>query len=439
MDLTLVTLIVVFGFLLLMALGLPIAFCLISSAIIFTLIFWKVDGLYVIGTTIYSVSSKEIFLAIPFFVFLAAVLERSGIAESLYDMFYKWVGHLGGGLAIGAVLICTIIDAISGLGASGIVTIGPIALVEMFRRGYDKHMAVGCIAAGSALGPLIPPSVIMIIIAGITGLSVGKLFAGGLIPGLICSAGFIIYIVIQCLRNPNMGPPIPKEVKITWEDRIKSLVSVFLPFFLIIFVMGSIYTGIATPTEGAAVGAFGALFCAAINRRLTFKNLYLAGKASVKITCMVMWLLIGGSLFATLLNAIGVQDAVSQIVKGIGHGYGSMVMLAIMMLIVFIMGMFIDGAAITVLTMPIFFPIIESAGLDPIWFSVLFTINICMGYLTPPFGMNLFYMKGIVPSDVTMEDIYRSIIPYVMVMILVLILAAIFPEIIVWLPNKLIQ
>jgi len=424
---------------LLMILGLPIAFCLIASSIIFTLIFWKAHGLYLISTTIYSVSTKEIFLAIPFFVFLAAVLERSGIAEDMYDMFYKWVGHLGGGLAIGAVLICTIVDAISGLGASGIVTIGPIALTEMFKRRYNKHMALGCIAAGSALGPIIPPSIIMIIVAGFTGLSVGKLFAGGLIPGILCSAGFIVYIVVKCILNPKMGPPIPREVKITWEDRIKSLTSVFLPVALIVFVMGSIYTGAATPTEGAAAGAFGAMCCAAINRKLTLENLFLAGKSSMKITCMVMWLLIGGSLFSTLLNAIGVQEALSEMLQGIGKGYGSMVLLFIMMLTVFIMAMFIDGAAITVLSMPIFFPIIVDAGIDPIWFGVLFTINVCMGYITPPFGMNLFYMKGIVSSDITMQDIYYSIIPYVLVMITILILMIVFPEFVTWLPNKLIQ
>lgn len=439
MSLTVVTLIVVLGFMLLMILGLPIAFCLIASSIIFTLIFWKAHGLYLISTTIYSVSTKEIFLAIPFFVFLAAVLERSGIAEDMYDMFYKWVGHLGGGLAIGAVLICTIVDAISGLGASGIVTIGPIALTEMFKRRYNKHMALGCIAAGSALGPIIPPSIIMIIVAGFTGLSVGKLFAGGLIPGILCSAGFIVYIVVKCILNPKMGPPIPREVKITWEDRIKSLTSVFLPVALIVFVMGSIYTGAATPTEGAAAGAFGAMCCAAINRKLTLENLFLAGKSSMKITCMVMWLLIGGSLFSTLLNAIGVQEALSEMLQGIGKGYGSMVLLFIMMLTVFIMAMFIDGAAITVLSMPIFFPIIVDAGIDPIWFGVLFTINVCMGYITPPFGMNLFYMKGIVSSDITMQDIYYSIIPYVLVMITILILMIVFPEFVTWLPNKLIQ
>jgi tripartite ATP-independent transporter DctM subunit len=439
MSIALITAIVVLGFFTLMLLGLPIAFCLISSTVIFTLLFWEPQALYVVPTTIFSQSTKEVFLAIPLFVFLAAVLERSGIAESLYDMFYKWVGRLGGGLAIGCVVICTIIDAISGLGASGIVTIGSLGLKEMFKRNYDKHMAIGCIAAGSALGPLIPPSVIMIIISGFTGLSVGKLFAGGLFPGVLCSAGFIIYIVVLCTLKPNMGPPIPRYVKVTWIERLISLRAVILPVFLILAVMGSIYTGITTPTEGAGVGAFGALICAAINRKLTLKSLYEAGRASVRTTCMVMWLLIGGSLFSSLLNAIGVQESVSQILKGIETHYGTISVLAIMMLIVFMMGMFIDGAAITVLTMPIFFPVVLSANIDPLWFGILFTINIVTGYLTPPFGMNLFYMKGITPPEISMEDIYKSIFPYVAIMIVVLIVVIIFPQIAVWFPNAIIK
>ena len=439
MSIALITAIVVLGFFTLMLLGLPIAFCLISSSVVFTLLFWDPQALYVVPTTIFSQSTKEVFLAIPLFVFLAAVLERSGIAESLYDMFYKWVGRLGGGLAIGCVLICTIIDAISGLGASGIVTIGSLGLKEMFKRKYDKHLAIGCIAAGSALGPLIPPSVIMIIISGFTGLSVGKLFAGGLFPGLLCSAGFVIYIVVLCALKPNMGPPIPRHVKVTWIERLISLRAVILPVFLILAVMGSIYTGITTPTEGAGVGAFGALICAAINRKLTLKSLYEAGRASVRTTCMVMWLLIGGSLFSSLLNAIGVQESVSQILKAIETQYGSMSVLAIMMVIVFIMGMFIDGAAITVLTMPIFFPVVITANIDPLWFGILFTINIVTGYLTPPFGMNLFYMKGITPPEITMADIYKSISPYVAIMIVVLIVVIIFPQIAVWFPNAIIK
>jgi tripartite ATP-independent transporter DctM subunit len=437
MSVNLITLIVLASFFLLMIFGLPVAFSLIGTAIIFTLIFWNPSALYIAPTTIFTQGTKEVFLAIPFFVFLAAVLERSGVAESLYDMFYKWVGRLGGGLATGCVLICTILDAISGLGATGIVTIGPIALPEMLKRRYDPKMAMGCIAAGSALGPLIPPSVIMIIIAGFTGLSVGKLFASGLFPGLLCSAGFIAYITIMCRVKPHMGPPISKEVQITWHEKLIALRSVILPVFLILSVMGTIYTGITTPTEGAAVGAFGALICAAINRKLTWNNLYQAGKTSLRITCMVMWLLIGGGLFAALLSAIGVQETISQGLAGIQAAYGSMGVLVIMMVVVFIMGMFIDGAAITVLTMPVFFPIVEKAGLDPLWFGALFTLNICMGYLTPPFGMNLFYMKGIVPPHIKMSEIYESIIPYVAIMVLVLIIVISFPEIAVWFPNKM--
>jgi tripartite ATP-independent transporter DctM subunit len=429
------TLIVVVGFFSLMVLGLPIAFCLISTAVVSTVLFWDPQALYVVPTTVFSQSTKEVLIAIPLFVFLAAVLERSAIAESLYDMFYKWMGRLGGGLAIACVIICTIIDAISGLGASGIVTIGPIGLKEMFKRGYHKHMAIGCITAGSALGPLIPPSVVMIIIAGFTGLSVGRLFAGGLIPGLLCSAGFIVYIIVKCLMNPNLAPPISENITITWKDRFVALRSVILPVCLISAIMGSIYTGITTPTEGAGVGAFGALFCAAINGKLTPKVIYDAGMSSVRTTCMVMWLLIAGSLFSSLLNAIGVQGVISQLLVGINAEHGRMAVLLIMMLIVFIMGMFIDGAAITVLTMPIFFPVVISAGIEPLWFGILFTINIVIGYLTPPFGMNLFYMKGITPPDVSMLDIYKSVVPYIVVMILVLILTVLFPPIATWFPN----
>jgi tripartite ATP-independent transporter DctM subunit len=421
-----------------MAAGLPIAFTFIATSIVYTLLFWSPDALYVAATTIYAQSTKEVFLAIPLFVFLAAVLEQSGIAENLYDMFYKWIGRLGGGLAIGCVLMCTILDAISGLGATGIVTVGPMALPEMFKRGYDRRMAMGSIAAASALGPLIPPSVIMIIIAGFTGLSVGKLFAAGLFPGLLCSLGFIVYIVALCAVRPEKGPPISAD-GITWPERLASLRAVVLPVLLIGAVMGSIYTGAATPTEGAAVGAFGALVCAAINRQLTWSGLVRAGKASLRITCMVMWLLIGGALFATLLNALGVQEALGGTLSKVHAGAGSGAVIAITMAIVFVMGMFIDGAAITVLTMPIFFPVIVSAGIDPLWFSTLFTINIVIGYLTPPFGMNLFYMKGIAPGDVSMLEIYKSIVPFVAVMIGVLVVVALLPEIAVWLPNRVIK
>ncbi len=437
MDTGFTTAIVLSMFFFLLIIGLPVAFCLISTSILCTLLFWSPEALYMSAATVWDQSTKDIYLAIPMFVFLASMLEASGIAENLYKMFDKWIGRLRGSLGITSVLMCTIMDAISGLGASGIVTIGPIALPEMMKRKYSKQIALGAIAAGSALGPLIPPSVIMIIISGYTGLSVGKLFAGGLFPGLLCSAGFIIYIVILCHFRPGMGPALASDVRFTWGEKLTSLKAVVAPMFLIGAIMGSIYSGICTPTEGASLGAFGAMICAALNRRLTFREIYAASKTFIKVTCMVMWLLIGGDLFAGLLNALQVTDSITQVLTYIHEGYGSFGLMSVMMAIVFFMGMFIDGAAITVLTMPIFFPAVMDAGIDPLWFGILFTINVVIGYLPPPFGMNLFYMKGITTPDVTMLDIYKSIVPYVLIMILVLLFTCAIPEIATWLPGTI--
>jgi len=433
-----ITLIVVLTFFVLLVIGLPVAFCLISTSIIYTMIFWSPTAVYLSASTIYAQGTKEIFLAIPLFVFLASILERSGIAEQLYEMFDKWIGRLRGGVSIGSILMCTIMDAISGLGASGIVTIGPIALPEMRRRKYHNQISLGAIASGSALGPLIPPSVVMIIIAGFTGISVGKLFAAGLFPGLICAFLFAVYILVICYIKPEMGPAKAAGEENSWYEKLTSLKAVISPVALVIAIMGSIYAGICTPTEGAAVGAFGALICAAINKRLTLENVYEAGLTSIKVTCMVMWLLIGGSLFASLLNALRIQDSIAVLLNNVQMAYGSFSLLLIIMFIVLIMGMFIDGAAITVITMPVFFPVIIHAGIDPLWFGILFTINIIIGYITPPFGMNLFYLKGIVPPDVSITDIYKSIYPFVIIMMLVLIMVWKYPAIATWFPGKMI-
>lgn len=438
METTYITLIVVSGFFLMMAIGIPVAFCLITSTILFANLFWNPSALYIIPTAIYSQTTKEIYIAIPLFVFLANILERSGIIEDLYDTFYKWAGHIGGGLSVGAVGICTIIDAISGLGASGIVTVGPIALPEMFKRNYNKKLAMGSIVAGSALGPLIPPSIILIIIAGFTGLSVGKLFVASLIPGLLSAGLFILYIIVLCYFKPSFGPTVTTE-KVSLHARLVSLRSTILPLFLIIAVMGSIYTGIATPTEGAGAGAFGAIICCLLKGNLNKKMLYEAGLSSMVTTGMVMWLLIGGCLFASLLYAIGAQDTMLAILRNVQSKFGTLTLIFIIMFIVFIMGMFLDGAAITVLCMPIFFPLMQELGVNPLWFVILFTINIVMGYITPPFGMNLFYMKGITPKSINMIEIYKSSVPFVGILVIVLIITLTLPQLATWLPGILIK
>jgi tripartite ATP-independent transporter DctM subunit len=366
---------------------------------------------------------------------MANVLQFSGIVSALYTMMHKWFSGLRGGLAIGTVATCTLLAAMTGIGATGVVTMGLTAYPEMTKRGYDKSIAIGCIPPAGALGPLIPPSALMIIIGGLSALSVGRLFIGGVFPGLIMSGFFIAYIIVICWRKPHLAPALPPEERATWREKLVSLREVVLPMLLIVGVLGSIYTGAATPIEAGGVGALGALICAAIYRTLNWKNIREAIHSTLRVTCMVLWLLIGGASFASFLCASGVSHFIAEVFIGIPS---PMVVVIIMMIIALIMGMFMDGSAITMICIPIFMPIVRELGVDPLWFALLFTINMIIGYVTPPFGMNLFYLKGLVPPDITMMDIYRSVLPFVVVMVITLILCFVFPDILTWLPAKMI-
>jgi tripartite ATP-independent transporter DctM subunit len=399
---------------------------------LYTIILWNPSALYVASVSIYATATKDIFLAVPFFVFMATLLEHTGIAEDLFDIIYKFLPELRGGLAIGTIAMCTIIAAMTGLGGTGVVTIGAMALPEMLKRGYDKRLALGCIPAGGSLGPLIPPSVIMVLIAGLTGLSVGKLFAAGMIPGLIMSALFIAYILLRCVFQPRLAPTLPPEERLPWKSRIISLKGIFLPALLVVSVLGSIYSGMATPTEAAGVGAGGAALCGVINRRLTWANVKKAMISALRINCMVMWLLIGGSMFGAMLSATGISQLTGSF---IGASQSPNFAVLIMMIIPMFLGCFIDGGAITVVCIPIFWPIVTSLGIDPYWFGTLFTINMIAGYLTPPFGMNLFYTKGIAPPETSMTDIYLGAYPFNLMQLIVLVIVFFFPNLATWLPS----
>jgi len=416
--------------------GLPVAFVLIGISILFIFIFASPLIAYAGVFVFFKTITTDIFIAAPLFVFMAYVLQFSGIAAALYETMYKWFGGLRGGLAMGTVAICTLLAAMTGLGATGVVTMGVIALPEMLKRGYNKSMAIGCIPFGGALGPLIPPSVLMIIVGGFASLSIGRMFIGGVFPGLLMAALAIIYIGVRCYRQPEAGPALAPEERASWSEKFKSLQGVMAPIILIVLVIGSIYTGICTPSEAGGIGAFGALICAAIYRQLNWQNLRQAGLGTVRLVAMVMWLLIGGGCFSTLLGATGVGHFISGLLTGLP--VGTMGVLIVMMVIGLTLGMFMDGAAITMICIPVFMPVVYQLGLDPLWFGLLFTMNMIIGYITPPFGMNLFYMKGLVPKDISMMDIYRSIIPYVVISIIVLILCIVFPQILLWLPNKMI-
>jgi len=303
----------------------------------------------------------------------------------------------------------------------------------MLKRGYEKKLALGCIAAGGALGILIPPSVTMILYALLARESVGKLFAGGLMPGLLLSLLFIIYIIIICLFKPKWAPAIEKEERLPLAKRLKYLKAAFWPVLLISLVLGTIYGGVCTPTEASGVGALGSVVAVITNRKFTWTTFFDALITTLKITSMVMWIVIGSGCFSAIYNAAGSQELVTNVLASLPGGrWGVFIVLQI---IYFILGTFLDPTGIVMLCTPVFVPVIVKLGFDPIWFGITFIINMEMAYLTPPFGFNLFYLRSIVPPGITMVHIYKSVLPFIALQILCLILVSVFPQIILWLPG----
>jgi len=430
--------VLLFGFLLtLLVLGLPLAFCFGSVAIIFMIWQWGPQALFTIATTAFGEWNNFILIAVPLFILMANLLERSGVAEDLYEMMYRWMGPLRGGLAMGTIVICAIFAAMAGISAVATVTMGLIALPSMLKRGYDRLIAVGCVCAGGTLGILIPPSVIMILYASLTGTSVGKLFMGGIFPGILVAALFIAYIGIRCFIQPHLGPSVPKEERYSWAQKLVSLKAVIAPIILILLVLGVIYFGICTPTEAAGIGAFGSLVVLFVNRRFTWPVFTDSLTRTCRLSAMVMWILLGAKSFSHVYMALGASEMVYNLLTGLEINRWFFVIG--MQLILFIMGFFMDPAGIIMICTPVFVPLITRLGFDPIWFGILFTINMELGYVTPPFGFNLFYMKALAgPMGVSMQDIYRSIIPYVILEILGLAIIMVFPQLAVWLPQKMI-
>jgi len=430
---TLVGLLLLILFAALLLAGFPVSFSLLGVSILGTLVYWGPQGLYQIVSTTYSESTHFILLAVPLFILMANLLQRSGIADSLYEVIYRWSGGLRGGLAMGTVVICAVFGAMAGISSVATVTMGLIALPAMLKRGYDKTLVVGSIMSGGALGILIPPSVIMIIYASIAEVSVGRLFMAGILPGLVMTGIFLLYIFLICFWAPSKGPAIRERC--SWGDKVGSLRSVILPLLLVLAVLGSIYKGIATPTEAAGVGAFGALVCMAANRQLTWRNVMEASLATARLNAMVLWIIIGAASVTHFLAVVGVQDSVQSFF--IDLHVSRWWILIFSQIVFFIMGMVLEPAAIITLFGPIFIPIVEHLGFDLIWFGVLFVINMTMGYITPPFGFNLFILKGVAPPEITMEDLYRSIVPFCLLQFVCLALVMVWPEIALWLPDTM--
>ncbi|MDD5126964.1 MAG: TRAP transporter large permease subunit [Dehalococcoidales bacterium] len=413
--------------------GVPIAFGLGFLAVVFAWINFGSGMLGMVVTTAIGSMLTIVMIAVPMFIFMGEMLEHSGIAEALYVMMYRWFGPVRGGLAIGTVLICTIFAAMAGVSAAATVTMSVIALPAMLKRGYNKSLAMGCIMAGGALGILIPPSVTMVVYAFWANESVGRLFFGGLFPGLVLSLEYVIYITVMCYLNPNLGPSLPPEERASWKDKFASLKGVILPILLILVVLGSILMGVATPTEAAAVGAAGATLCAVVYRKFNWQMFVKSSQSTLKHTCMIMFIAMGASGFASVYEAIGGVEVVKNLMEGMA--VNRWIIMVIIQVIYLMLGCFLDPIGIIMITVPIFIPVIIELGFDPVWFGVLFIVNMEAGFLTPPFGINLFYMRACTPKDITMVDIYRSVVPWVLMQVVGLALCMIFPQIVLWFPN----
>ena len=415
-------------------LGLPVALGLGGIAVIFAAIF-EPRSLLAIPSAFYYTPWNNVLVTVPLFLFMGSLIRFSGIAEAAYDAVYKIIGHVSGGLAMGTVKVCTIFAAITGITPPATITMGQIAYPSMIKYKYSKDIAIGSIGAGGALGALIPPSVPFIFYGLLAKVSIGGLFLGGILPGLMLASFYIIYIGVRCKLQPHMGPAVPDEEKFSRKEKLHALVNIW-PFLLLIFlVLGAIWGGIATPSEAAAFGATGAFIINLIYGKLTLDVLIASLTTTVKLSGMGLWILIASNIYLNIFNSLGCQELVTSLVLGMPGG--EIGILAMMMFIILLLGMVMDDWAIIMLCTPLFIPIVDALGIDKLWFGVLFIVNIQIAYLTPPFGFVLFWLKSVMPPDVTMGDVYRSVGPFIVLQLAGLMLVFLFPSIATWLPDML--
>ncbi len=415
-------------------LGHPVALTFGGLGILLGLVFIGPATLPIAVTKTYSVMVSFPLIAIPLFIFMAYILERSGIAKKMFDGIRDLVAPLPGGLAIAVTIVCTVFAASTGIIGASIVSMGVLAGPYLLEQKYDKKLTVGTIMAGGTLGILIPPSMLLIVLGAVAGISVGQLFIGAIGPGLLLSGLYMFYIYILCRIKPSLGPPVPKAEMDNLSVRfVRGMLSVTPPVLLMAVVLGSIFFGIATPSEAGAIGAFAAIILMICYGEFNLSNLRYAATATVKTSCMVMFIIIGVNIFSAVFMAMGCGRTLGGLFEALGNKW---MFFAMTMLLVYLLGMIIDWTAILMLLVPIFFPIAKQVyGLDPFWFGMLVAINLQVSFLSPPFGYALFFMKSLKLPGVTLGDIYKGAIPFIMLQIIGLILVAIFPQFVTYLTN----
>jgi tripartite ATP-independent transporter DctM subunit len=375
-------------------------------------------------------------ITVPFFVFMGYMMSESGIASNLYRMFHVWFGSINGGLALGTIGLMVLISCMNGLSVAGMAIGATIALPELLRRGYDKSMVTGVVQAGSSLGILIPPSVVLVLYAMIARQPVLQLGIAGILPGLMMAAIFMVYIYIRCRINPTLGPSLsPEELsQITWREKISLLREAVMPLAIFGILMGMFLTGVTSLVESSAVGALLTVIGALIERKFSWQVMEASLRNTLSVTCMFLWLILAALCFSAVYDGLGAVKAIESLLVNTWD-FDPWTILILMLISFIVMGAFLDDTAMLVIVAPLYVPLVVELGFDPVWYGVLYTITCQIAYMTPPFGYNLFLMRAMAPKEITLRDIYVSIIPFVLVMILGLALVMIFPQIALWLPS----
>ena len=429
--------IIMFGSMLLMLLTGQRVFAAIGVvSTVAALLLWGDGGVEMPFTAAFKLFKWYPLLTLPLFIYMGYILSESGIASDLYRMFHVWFGGLKGGLAVGTIGLMVVISAMNGLSVAGMAIGATIALPEMLRRGYDKIMITGVVQAGSSLGILVPPSVVLVLYGMIARESVGQLWLAGALPGLMMAGLFIIYIVIRCRVQPHLGPTVSKEERdLPMSEKLRLLRAGIIPFLIFFFMTGLFLMGVTSLVESSAVGATAATLAALFKRRLNRKVMEETIRKTLGISCMFMWIILAALCFGAVFDGIGAARAIESLFITNWH-LSPWEVLIMMQLSYLFMGMFLDDTAMLVIVAPLYVPLVKVLGFDPVWYGVLYTITCQIAYMTPPFGYNLFLMRAMAPPEITLADIYRSIFPFVLVMVVALILVMVFPQIALWLPGQ---
>ncbi|KWT99311.1 MAG: TRAP transporter large permease [Vibrio toranzoniae] len=412
--------------------GMQLAFVTGFVAIFFTLCWFGPDALPLIASRTYSFASGYVFLAVPMFVLMAALLDRSGIARDLFDAMKSVGRKVRGGVAVQTLLVAVLLASMSGVIGGETVLLGILALPQMLRLGYDRKLAIGTTCAGGALGTMLPPSIVLIIYGMTASVSIGDLFKASFLPAFILAGCYIGYVLIRCKLNPSLAPiPSDDETEEDIANQPSYFKALFFPLLSVATVLGSIYTGIASVTEASALGVVGIMISALIRGELNFNMLKESAMATMRTCGMIMWIGIGASALVGIYNLMGGIDFVEETILALSGGNATVTLL-IMMAILLVLGMFLDWVGVALLTMPIFVPIITGLGFDPVWFGVVFCLNMQVSFLSPPFGPAAFYLKSVAPKDISLGEIFTSLLPFIALQVLVLGLVIIFPQLALW-------